>query len=191
MSVERAPARTMSRPVQLTEAGGPSPGLDQPFEMLSACHERVERTLDVLERLRRHVATHGPDTQAAQAARDVLRYFDLAAPQHHLDEERHVLPALRASGDAQLQALAERLHDDHRRMEAAWAAARTILSAIVEGRLDRLQHDDRTVLAGFANLYSGHIAAEEGTAFPEAARRLDDTAVRTMGADMRTRRGAT
>jgi hemerythrin-like domain-containing protein len=169
----------------------PAAGFEQPFEMLQACHERVTRMLDLLARLRSHMDSHGADEQARGAARDVMRYFDLAAPQHHLDEERHVLPALRASGDAQLHALAERLHDDHRRMEADWAAARAILSAIVEHRLDRLQDGDHAVLAGFASLYSGHIAAEEGTAFREAERRLDETAVRAMGADMRTRRGAT
>jgi hemerythrin-like domain-containing protein len=169
----------------------PAAGFEQPFEMLQACHERVTRMLDLLARLQRHMQAHGADEQARGAARDVMRYFDLAAPQHHLDEERHVLPALLASGDPQLQALADRLHQDHRRMETGWAAARAILSEVAEGRLDRLQAEDQAVLAGFAALYSSHIAAEEGTAFPEAARRLDETAVRTMGADMRTRRGAT
>ncbi|RZJ07918.1 MAG: hemerythrin domain-containing protein, partial [Rubrivivax sp.] len=30
---------------------GPAVGFDQPFEMLAACHDRVRRSLDLLERL--------------------------------------------------------------------------------------------------------------------------------------------
>ena len=74
-------------------------GFEQPFEMLSACHDRVRRSLALLGRLCEHVEVHGTDAQACQAAADVLRYFSLAAPAHHEDEERHVVPALYARGD--------------------------------------------------------------------------------------------
>ncbi|MEN9486198.1 MAG: hypothetical protein RJB37_4078, partial [Pseudomonadota bacterium] len=57
----------------------PAVGFDQPFEMLQACHERVERSLALLQRLVAHVRDHGHDTASRSAARDVLRYFDLAA----------------------------------------------------------------------------------------------------------------
>lgn len=168
----------------------PAAGFDEPFAMLQACHERVQRTLDLLRRLRSHVAAHGADAQARQAATDVLRYFDLAAPQHHLDEERHVLPALEASGDPALRALAARLHDDHRRMDAAWAEARPLLQAVAEGGLARLAPEQEQVLAGFAALHAGHLEAEERGAFPAATARLDAAALAAMSADMRQRRGA-
>ena len=58
----------------------PSVGFEQPFAMLEACHERVQRTLALLQRLRAHVLEYGADVPAQQAARDVLRYFDIAAP---------------------------------------------------------------------------------------------------------------
>ena len=168
----------------------PAAGLDQPFEMLHACHERIERTLALLGRLEAHVATNGADEQARQAARDVLRYFDLAAPQHHLDEERHVLPALRASGDPALAALAGRLEADHRAMESAWAVARQVLEQVAGGALTRLDAAQQQALHSFTQLYAAHIAAEEGTAFPSAEARLDPAAVQAMSADMRARRGA-
>ena len=57
----------------------PAVGFEQPFAMLEACHERVQRTLTLLQRLRAHVREHGADVPAQQAARDVLRYFDIAA----------------------------------------------------------------------------------------------------------------
>ena len=180
----------MNRPSRLAAlVPGPAAGLDQPFEMLHACHERIERSLQLLQRLRAHVAQHGADTQARQAARDVLRYFDLAAPQHHLDEERHVLPALAASGDAQLAALGERLHQDHRAMEAAWSAARPLLLALAEGTLEHFDAAQEQLLAGFAALHAAHLQAEEQAAFPAATARLDAAALRAMSQDMARRRG--
>ena len=168
----------------------PAAGFEAPFAMLEACHERIQRTLDLLQRLRVHVAKHGPDEQARQAARDVLRYFDQAAPQHHLDEERHVLPALEASGDAAHVALASRLRDDHRRMEAGWAVARSILSDLAEGRLTGLQAAQDQALDAFAVLHADHLAAEEQVAFPAATASLDTAALERMSRDMRARRGA-
>ena len=40
---------------------GPGVGFDEPFEMLVACHGRVERMLDLLERLAQHLLDQGAD----------------------------------------------------------------------------------------------------------------------------------
>jgi hemerythrin-like domain-containing protein len=175
--------------MNLVEKGDPSPGFEQPFEMLRACHERIERMLALLGRLRQHVAQRGADEQARQAARDVMRYFDVAAPQHHLDEERHVLPRLEASGDPSQVDMARRLHDDHRTMEARWALARPVLHALAEGAMDRLDEDSEGKLQSFASTYAEHIAAEESLAFPAVSRAIDPAALGAMSEDMMRRRG--
>ena len=77
-----------------------------------------------------HVAVQGCDTQAAQAAVDVMRYFDLAGPAHHEDEERHLFPLLAASGDAALAGLAARLRQEHLAMATQWQAVRADLQAV-------------------------------------------------------------
>ena len=82
----------MTTPLILHAA--PAAGFDEPFELLAACHQRVERMLGLLQRLQPHLQAHGADRAGAEAARDLLRYFDLAAPHHHEDEELHVLPVL-------------------------------------------------------------------------------------------------
>ncbi|MDP3228887.1 MAG: hemerythrin domain-containing protein [Acidovorax sp.] len=105
--------------------------------MLEACHERVVRTLALLARLRAHVLLHGADDNARQAARDVLRYFDIAAPLHHQDEELHVFPLLMAGASAEVQALVQRLRTDHAHMTSDWAAARGPLQALVDRVPDR------------------------------------------------------
>ena len=85
---------TVASAVPLPGFGGAAVGFDTPFEMLEACHERVQRSLDLLQRLTDYLHTHACDDSARQAARDVLRYFDMAAPLHHEDEELHVFPLL-------------------------------------------------------------------------------------------------
>jgi hemerythrin-like domain-containing protein len=174
--------------VSLSLHPGPSVGFEEPFEMLQACHERVQRMLALLRRLCAHLGEVGPDERAAQAARDVMRYFDRAAVAHHEDEERHVLPRLRAHG---LDALADRLHADHQRMAAAWAVVRVDLLrvAAVPGarRLPVPGFESRW--AAFAGLYDEHIDLEESLAYPEARRHCGPCDLDTMGREMSARRG--
>ena len=107
--------------VPILEPGrtGLAPTFEQPLHMLQACHERVLRMCTLLERLQKHAATKGADDQARQAARDILRYFDLAAPLHHQDEELHVFPLLLAESTPEVRALVTRLQQEHQADELA------------------------------------------------------------------------
>lgn len=180
----------MTQPIRLQSlVSAPAAGFEQPFEMLEACHERVHRMLALLARLREHLRTHGADTQAQQAARDVMRYFDQAAPQHHHDEELHVFPPLLAQGDPKTVAVVARLQQDHLQMESRWGAARQVLALVAEGRINALSVDDDAVLDAFAGLYDAHIEAEEGMAYPAARALIDEAATAAMGEEMMRRRG--
>ncbi len=161
----------------------PAAGYDSPFEMLTSCHERVERMLGLLERLSAHVVRHGGDTNARSAASDLLRYFDLAAPHHHEDEERHVFPRLVAHGHV---ALAERLRGEHRRMDQQWRALRPLLAALAEGHAPAGGLPD---IEGYCALYRGHIVAEEEHAYPLARPQFDAATLHAMGEEMAHRRG--
>ncbi|MDP2819862.1 MAG: hemerythrin domain-containing protein [Polaromonas sp.] len=160
--------------------------------MLGACHERVERMLALLARLQQHLLAQGLDDAARQAARDVMRYFDLAAPLHHQDEELHVFPPLRAGPDADLRALVQRLLQDHRDMEAAWRPARSVLLAIAGSTAagwTPLDPARTAALNRFAALYVRHLADEDQLAYPAAQSTLTDDALLTMSRDMMQRRG--
>lgn len=161
---------------------GPAVGFDQPFEMLAACHERVRRSLDLLRRLHAHVSRHGVDGQAREAAADVLRYFDIAGPAHHEDEERHVLPRLRSAGRT---ALAERLHAEHREMTNLWARLRPPLLAWAGGEMAEM---DSVVLLHYIDLYGAHLTAEDAEAFAAARVGLGTGALAAMGEEMASRR---
>jgi hemerythrin-like domain-containing protein len=180
----------MNQPIRLSSlVSAPAAGFEQPFEMLEACHERVERMLKLLARLREHLRTHGADAQAQQAARDVMRYFDQAAPQHHRDEELHVFPPLLAQGDPRTVAVVTRLQQDHVQMESRWGSARKVLDSVVDARAGALSSEDDVVLDAFAGIYADHVQAEEGIAYPAAQALLDEAQRTAMGEEMMRRRG--
>jgi len=171
----------------------PAVGFEQPFEMLEACHERVQRTLDLLARLISHIEQQGHDASSRSAATDVLRYFDLAAPLHHADEEAHVFPRLLAQDDpAQCQAV-HRLLQEHREMETTWAALRPWLVQVaavptVSQALAPVSAEVRETAKHFAELYAGHLICEERWAFKQAREGLSEDALAQMGHSMQARR---
>jgi hemerythrin-like domain-containing protein len=176
----------MTSPITLHP--GPAAGFDQPFEMLGACHDRVRRMLALLARLREHLRSQGADAQARQAAADVLRYFEQAAPAHHEDEERHVFPLLLREGDAAQRAVVERLRADHLAMAAQWPRVQTMLLRVA-GAGAAPDADEEAACDAFAALYAGHLPAEDGVAFPAARARMDGAAQQAMGEEMARRRG--
>jgi len=170
---------------------GPAVGFEQPFEMLEACHERVQRSLALLERLIEHVDAQGHDAKSRSAAHDVLRYFDLAAPHHHEDEERHVFPRLLALGDATLVQAVQRLREEHQRMGELWARLRPVLLVWSgEHAAGAVPANFRADARDLSTLYAAHIPVEEGLVFPGARSQLDDGELQAMGDEMRVRRGA-
>ena len=181
----------MATRVSLPGMHTPGAGFDQPFEMLDACHDRVRRSLDLLARLRSYLRDKGCDDSALQAARDVLRYFDMAAPLHHEDEERHVFPPLLAqTADAPLLALVRQLQRDHVQMAERWAAARGALQAMGDGQLQAFTPAHGAALDDFAACYADHLRHEDESIYPAARALLDAPTQQAMGREMAARRGA-
>jgi len=160
--------------------------------MLVACHERVNRSLELLHRLQAHLADKGLDEDARQAARDVLRYFDIAAPLHHQDEELHVFPPLLQGSNPELHKIVNKLMNDHRAMEIRWSAARTTLTKIAECSTQAwapLTPEQTDSLDRFSALYGEHIADEERIVYPAARSSMAISAIAVMSEDMKRRRG--
>lgn len=167
-------------------------GLEAPFEMLLACHERVQRSLDLMARLQQYLIDKGLDDSARSAARDVMRYFDLAAPLHHQDEELHVFPPLLAGPDTAVHAVVRNLMLDHRQMEHVWVQARCVLQSIVDADAVTafvLTPPQTAHLNHFASLYGQHIQDEERIVYPAAQAATAPAALQAMSQDMMRRRG--
>jgi hemerythrin-like domain-containing protein len=177
--------------VSLPGLRSPGVGFEQPFLMLQACHERVTRSLQLLRRLLDHLGAVGHDADARAAAHDVWRYFEIAAPAHHADEERHVLPLLRQSGDPALAEVARRLQADHDALHAVWRDLGPLLrqvhaspSALSSASLDRLRAD----AAAFVAIHERHLPLEDDIAFPAARQRMQPGDLQAMGDEMQRRR---
>lgn len=168
----------------------PAATFEAPLEMLAACHGRIERQCATLRRLVPHVAAHGSDTGAREAAQAVMRYFDQAAVQHHADEEEDLFPALleaMAGSDAVcLRDLTEQLRQQHRELEAHWRALRAVLARIAAGDAVAL---DAALVERLVVAYEQHLQRENDELLPMAERLIDDATLQRIGRAMRLRRG--
>ena len=159
-----------------------------PLEMLSACHGRVELQCETLQRLCEHLPRHGADRAAIEAAEAVLRYFRMAAPHHHADEEADLFPALLAAvgpADASLAQLVPSLVQEHRVLEGLWQQLEAELVRVAEGDGTALS---RATAQSFVQAYAAHIEREESELLPAAARLLDGGTLDGIGRAMRARR---
>ena len=168
-----------------------APSFDDPLEMLRACHGKILRQCDTLQKLAAHLdregcAIEGFDVQAQQAAQGILRYFDTAGQFHHQDEEQDLFPALRASAGVDT-ALLERLLSEHIVMLSAWDALRPVLMLLAEGKQVTL---DAALARKFVSSYTDHIATENAQLLPMAARLLSPQQLEAIGRKMSERRGA-
>jgi hemerythrin-like domain-containing protein len=165
-------------------------GFDDPLEMLLACHRRIERQLETLERLQSHVDENGVDADASIAAQSVLRYFAKAAEHHHEDEEKDVFPLLEqripaGAEKARFNTLRERLESDHDAVREQWSRLRKPLEAIAEGLRRPLV---ATEVRDFTQAYRRHIAAEESALQDLFERWIDERDRGALGRSMRARR---
>jgi len=164
-------------------------GFDHPLDILAACHERIADQCSTLLRLVVHVSEHGADEQASQAARNVMRYFDVAGPHHHADEESDLFPSLLAAAGARASGvgdLVKRLCADHRVLEGQWAALRAVLHPLSSGEAVALP---QTLVEGFVTRYREHIALEEAQLLPRATALLPAATLSLIGTAMAARRG--
>jgi hemerythrin-like domain-containing protein len=164
-------------------------GTDEPLEMLSACHARIQSQCATLRRLVAHLLAHGVDAEARLAAASVMRYFDTSARHHHADEEEDLFPALieaMAGSDAVcLREMIAGLKADHRALAAAWRRLRGPLQSLVAGEDVALVEDDVEALLG---RYQRHLEFEESELLPMAARLLSEEDLARVGRAMRERR---
>ena len=146
-----------------------SAGFDAPVELLQACHERIDKQCGTLRRLSKHLETHGSDSNARSASASILRYFEIAGPNHHADEERDVFPVLleriAPTERGVLQDIVNQLCEEHLRMDAMWGQLRPLLLLITDTKPVILPYD---MVDSFVTLYEQHIEREEKFIIPHA-----------------------
>jgi len=162
----------------------------EPFDVLDACHQQLVTALQQLGDLVEYLQDKGVDGKAQEMARAIFLFFMNTARQHHLDEEKHVFPALINSGDDDLVRHTLRLQQDHGWIEEDWLELAPQIESIAAGynwyNIDQLTH----AVPVFQALYQDHMALEESLIYPEAKARIADWDLQGMGREMSIRRRA-
>ena len=183
-----------SRPVDAKPVfpgfSSPAVGPEDPLEMLSACHERVQRQCVTLERLVDYLQHHAVDATAAEAAAAVIHYFEKAAPNHHADEEVDLFPCLKqrlsALHRAAFDAVLQNLQHEHDVLEQQWPALRAQLTPIAAQKPMALDAD---LVHSFVSGYRAHMHIENAQVFPLAREVLTPSDQQALGWAMSRRRG--
>jgi uncharacterized protein (DUF2249 family)/hemerythrin-like domain-containing protein len=180
-------------PIRLGAA--PAHGFDEPLELLSECHRRIEHFLGILHKV---AHTAGPALDAAQqkAVEAALTYFRTAAPRHNEDEERSLFPLLRACPGSEVAAAFEAigtLEHDHQDAEPAHQEVDRLYRQWIEaGALgDRDRQELIRLLDNLTQMYRRHIEVEDRRIFPLAAGALNREQLGRLGGEMARRRGLT
>jgi hemerythrin-like domain-containing protein len=163
----------------------PAPSFDDPVGLLLACHRRIEKHCDTLQRMPKHLEKHGVDSDLQTAITRILRYFSLAGPAHHADEELGLFPWLLARPDfpGALRAPLRNLVDQHRQLETAWQNLSEDLNDLIVTEKPRALR-----LEPFVIMNRAHIALEDGEIFPLARQILDPDSANALGRTMILRR---
>ena len=140
--------------------------------------------LQQLDELVDRLEAHGVDGKTRTLAKDLFLFFTNTAREHHLDEEKHVFPALLTSEDDELIRLTLRLQQDHGWIEEDWLQLAPQIEAIAAGynwyNIDLLSH----AIPVFQALYQDHMALEESMIYPEAKARIADWDLKGMGREI-------
>lgn len=165
-----------------------------PLGMLSDCHRRIERFLDVLMRVSRQAHGGALNEEYRNAFATSLRYFREGAPRHTRDEEDSLFPRLRESTEIAAQRAISRLDDlqrDHTIADQAHSAVDDLGNRWLED--GQLSPDDAQALTEeldfLRELYHRHIAIEDMEIFPLAGRILPPDDLRAIAHEMAARRG--
>ncbi len=171
----------------------PSPTFEQPLELLSDCHRRVESFLRALIIVAEQAKGGTLDARQREALETALRYFREAAPKHTADEEESLFPRMRALGDAAREALAKidaleadhvtakRDHDVVEQLGQKWLRNGSL-------HADAMQELTAT-LRNLHSIYEKHIAIEDNEVFPLAKKVVSAEELAEVGKEMAARRG--
>lgn len=158
------------------------------FDFLDASHRDIAKRLNELSLLMDAIDNEALDADVRTRGQAVLSFFASDARQHHLDEEKHVFPALLHSADTGVADMAARLSQDHGWIEENWLQLSPALDAALQGQCWFDGQELRHSVSLFRELYQDHMLAEETLAYPEARKRMNAQQAAGMGREMAKRR---
>jgi pyridoxamine 5'-phosphate oxidase len=166
-----------------------APSFEHPLSVLKHCHGRIKKQLATLSKLGSYLEKHGADAEAQAAAQAVLRYFRIAAPLHHEDEEINLLPVLKELCQqhdvSQFAEWQQTILFQHQRMHELWLTLAKQLDSIQAGTTPAWDND---AVQTFIHLYTEHISLEESCILPLAERLFSTEQMHALALAMQERR---
>ncbi len=134
-----------------------------------------------------------PDEETRTALETALRYFHEAAPKHTADEEESLFPRLRQLRSPEVENAFSRLEElegEHRWAEPLHAKVEELGGKyLISGELSNAEVAAfRVAIAQLSAMYQRHIAVEDESLFPVAAKALSDGDKQAIAAEMAKRR---
>lgn len=170
--------------LKLDSLSAAAPSFDAPLEMLNACHDKVRHFCVQLDALPDYIQLHGHSQAVVNSIAGIVRYFEIAGPAHHQDEEDELFPLIMARQPDAAPKI-EQLLGEHGYLHARWNAIRDDLNAYAVGTLGALNASE---IHEFTRLYREHAAREEAWLFPTAAALISDDELHAAGQRMAARR---
>lgn len=164
----------------------PTPSFDEPVALLRACHMKMLLNATTLEKLATHIQSNGVDDQAIDAASNIRRYFNEAAPLHHQDEEKDLFPLLLTLAPELKGTICE-LNSEHQDLEESWQVLDELLAD-----LNAIEDIDAfaELAQAFGQAYRDHIKEEEAEILMPIDGKLNEQQLAQLGKAMAARRGA-
>lgn len=164
--------------------------IDDPMEILDACHARIRAAAGLMRKLMRCYGQVEEMGRAQRAAAQLVAFFEGPARWHQQDEEHDLYPMLLAAAPRMMQpeveALLCELFAGHRQIRALWRRLRPQVATIAKGGQVRL---DEASLQQLILVYAAHLHREEAVCFPLMAQLLDPRQLAVLGINMGVRRG--
>jgi len=138
------------------------------FDFLDQTHQEIQKKLSKLQSII-ELVTIGQEKQIDPTElSDICVFFDTSVRQHHIDEERHVFPALIASHDDKLIAMTQQLYQDHGWLESNWMELAPMLKGLIHQNGWFIHEELQHCFDVFSTLNMEHLKLEESIAYPSA-----------------------
>ncbi len=163
----------------------------EPLTLLTDCHEKILRFSSALVKLSEILQLEGWSESSKISVEQIRRYFNIAAAEHHKDEELHLFPAIIALDpklqDPEIKAqleLINQLVKEHVETDALWDQ----LDMMLKNQSDAFAQLNELAIQ-FASELAHHAEIENVEIFPFAKQRIDEETFMQMGKAIAKRRG--
>ena len=164
---------------------------EQPIDLLMSCHEKIIHFSSALYKIVSALKKEGWTDNYAVSVDQVRHYFNIAGPEHHLDEELHLFLAVIAIDTEQktaqgreIQTKINHLIKEHDESDALWET----LDKMLEERSEDFSALEKLARRFETDMHK-HARIENKQIFPYAKANISNSVFKTMGLAIARRRG--